>query len=277
MIEYIVAFFLLYLWHGMGITVGYHRLLSHRSFRCNKLFEYFFVAGGYFTFQGSPIWWSAIHRAHHKYSDTPLDPHSPNDGIFHALYGWLLSGKYPAHIDPKKACPDVSKDPIYRLLECGGHPGMASLLNLVINVAVRAVVWNTLGWKIVVADLAATAIVFNAPQMLNVICHMPKQGYQNFAVKDDSTNVWWVALLACGEGWHNNHHAYPGSAQTGIRWFELDVSWLTIKAASKIGLVSWMNVPKDMTERLSRRKGALVRLERFREIRERRRRLTQAA
>jgi sn-1 stearoyl-lipid 9-desaturase len=275
--EYVIAFFLLYAWHGMGITVGYHRLLSHRSFRCNKLFEYFWVAGGYMTFQGSPIWWSAIHRAHHRYSDTPLDPHSPNDGIFHALYGWLLSGKYPAHIDPKVACPDVSRDRIYQVLECGGNPAMASLLNLIINIVVRTIAWNTIGWQWVAIDLLATAIVFNAPQMLNVACHMPKIGYKNFAVKDDSVNVWWVAILAMGEGWHNNHHAYPGSAQTGLRWWEVDMSWLTIKLGSKLGMVSWMNVPQSMHDKLVRRKGALVRLERFREIRSARLELADVA
>lgn len=266
MIEFIVAFLLFYLWHGMGITVGYHRLLSHRSFRCNRAFEYFWVLGGYMTYQGSPIWWSAIHRAHHRYADTRLDPHSPQDGIWHSLYGWMLSGKYPEHIDPNVACKDLIKDPLYRLLECGGNPAMASLVNLIVNIAFRLGLWALFGWQIALACTLASAAVFNVPQMLNVICHIPKAGYKNFGTKDDGVNVWWVAVLAMGEGWHNNHHAYPGSAQSGFRWFEFDVSWMTIQLGKALGMVSWANVPSGY----GRRKGALLRLKRVRALRQRR-------
>lgn len=273
MTEFIVAFVLFYLWHGMGITVGYHRLLSHRSFRCNKFFEYFFVLGGYFTYQGSPIWWAAIHRAHHRFSDTELDPHSPRFGVFHSLYGWLLEGKYPDHIDPNVACKDLIKDPIYRFLECGGDPKMASLLNLIINIVFRTLLYVCFGWKIMLADLLASGLVFNVPQMLNVACHITKLGYKNFGVKDDSVNVWWVGLLACGEGWHNNHHAFPGSAQTGLRWFEFDVSWETIKLGKMLGMVSYIHVPERFLLQVDKRRGALVRLERFRAIRANRERV----
>jgi sn-1 stearoyl-lipid 9-desaturase len=270
-LEFITAFMLFYLWQAMGITIGYHRLLSHRSFRCHKLFEYFWVLGGYFTFQGSPIWWSAIHRAHHKYSDTPLDPHSPKEGIIHALYGWLLVGKYPAHVDPNLQCKDLINDPIYRVLECGGNPPMASLLNLIINIIARVILFWVFGWQVLAANLLASALVFNVPQMLNVICHITKLGYKNFATSDDSVNVWWVGLLAAGEGWHNNHHAYPGSAKTGLRPHELDLSWLTIRLGKKLGWVSSVNVPARFVRRkVAIRQGALVRLNRQRAIRRQR-------
>ncbi len=271
MAEFLVAFFLFYLWNGMGITIGYHRLLSHRAFKCSKAYEYFWVAGGYMTYQGSPIWWSAIHRAHHRYSDTALDPHSPRFGIAHALYGWLMEGKYPQHIDPNLQCKDLVDDPIYKLLECGGRPPMASLLNLVINIVFRCTLWAVFGWQIALASLLASLFVFNVPQMLNVLCHMPKLGYKNFANnKDDSVNVWWVAVLACGEGWHNNHHKFPGSAQSGLRKFEFDLSWETIRLSEKLGLVTDVHLPDSIESKLGRRKGALLRLERIRVIRQKR-------
>lgn len=268
MLEFLAAFVLSYLWHGMGITVGYHRFLAHRSFRCNKLFERIFVAGGYLAYQGSPVWWSAIHRTHHRYSDTLLDPHSPRNGLMQSLFGWMLSGTYPDHIIPGQVCPDLVKDRIYMFLECGGHPGRASLLNLVINIVFRSGLWFFLGWQVAVANLLASGIVFTVPLCLNVICHLPKQGYKNFVTSDDGLNVWWVGLMGLGEGWHNNHHAFPGSAQTGLRWFELDISWLTINLARKIGWVSFANVPSGFKRRLAKRQGAFVRLRRFRRIRQ---------
>lgn len=277
MVEFVVAFFLFYLWHGMGITVGYHRLLAHRSYQCNKLFEYFWILGGYFAYQGSPIWWSAIHRAHHKYSDTDLDPHSPKKGIYWALVGWMLEGKYPDHVDGQLHCKDLINDPIYKILECGGSLKKATLLNFVINMIYRGLLWAFFGWQIALASLLASVAVFTIPQMLNVICHLPHLGYQNFATKEDSTNVWWVGILGMGEGWHNNHHAYPGSAQTGIRLHELDLSWQTIRLGKLLGMVKTVNVPKDVERKLAQRDKALVKLANFKRIRRLRRSQHSAA
>lgn len=267
MVEFLIAFVFFYWWNGTGVTVGYHRLLSHRSIRCTKAFEYFFVLGGYLTYQGSPIWWSAIHRAHHRFAETEKDPHSPRQGLAHALYGWMLLGKYPDHIDPKVSCPDLVKDPIYKLLECRGNLPMASLLNLVINIMFRAGLWFFLGWQVALASLITSIMVFQVPLMLNVICHFPNLGYKNFVTNDDGVNVWWVGWLGLGEGWHNNHHAFPGSAQTGLRWFEFDVSWHTIQVGKLLGQVSFANVPSGFSGKLRQRKGALLRLKRIKQIR----------
>lgn len=277
MIEFVVAFLLFYMWHGMGITVGYHRLLAHRSFQCTKAFEYFFILGGYFAYQGSPIWWSAIHRAHHKYSDTELDPHTPRKGLYWALLGWMLEGKYPDHVNGQLHCKDLINDPIYQFVECGGSLKKATLLNFVINMIYRGLLWAIFGWKIALASLLASVMVFMIPQMLNVVCHIPKFGYQNFTTKEDSMNVWWVGLLGMGEGWHNNHHAYPGSAQTGIRPHELDISWQTIRLGKFFGWVKSANTPKDVQRKLAQRDGALVRLANFRRIRRLRQRSVSAA
>ena len=96
-IQFLVAFALFYTWHIMGVTIGYHRLLSHKAFKCPKFVEYFWVLGGYLAFQGSPIWWAAMHRAHHRYTDLPLDPHTPLlSGWRYAYYGWIKEPDYPA-------------------------------------------------------------------------------------------------------------------------------------------------------------------------------------
>jgi len=241
MTTFIAVFILSYIWHALGVTVGYHRLLSHRTFRTNKFVEYFFVLAGYLSMEGSPIWWASIHRAHHKYVDTPLDPHSPRFGFYNALFGWLTRETYPDHIVPAVQCPDLVKDPIYSFLERGGKLNQGHAMGFAFCILFRIVLLLTFGWVVALASMLAAVAVLQIPLMLNVVCHMPRLGYKNFESSDDSTNVWWVGLLALGEGWHNNHHAFPGSCRNGMRWFELDLSYLTIKALAFFGLVTFIN------------------------------------
>lgn len=241
MISFLISFAVSYLWHMMGVTIGYHRLLSHRSFRCPKIVEYFWVLGGYLAFEGSPIWWATIHRAHHRYTDRPLDPHSPRDGIIHAFEGWVHHQTYPSYIDPAKQSKDLIADPFYRFLEMRGQWRHAFALDAVLGVAFRLLLLALFGWQVALGSLAAAAIAQRIPLLLNVICHIPKLGYKNFALDDDSVNVWWVAVLTCGEGWHNNHHALPGSPRSGLRPMEIDLSWLVIRFMKACGLVNWVN------------------------------------
>lgn len=241
MLKFLSIFALSYLWHSLGVTIGYHRCLSHRSFKCPKAVEYFWVAGGYLAFEGSPIWWSAMHRAHHKYTDTALDPHSPRYGLKNAYYGWMTKKTYPVHVDPEVLCPDLVKDPLYRFLDQGGHLYKAHTLAAISGLLFRAGLWGLFGWRIALASALAGAAVLQIPLLLNVVCHLPRMGYKTYARDDDSVNVWWVALLANGEGWHNNHHAFPGSARSGLKPHEFDLSWLTIRLMRSVGLVSWMN------------------------------------
>ncbi len=239
---FLVTFVLFYMWHAMGVTIGYHRLLSHRSFKCLKWVEYFWILGGYLAFEGSPIWWAAIHRAHHRYVDTPLDPHSPRvSGMKYSWFGWMVEKGYASHIDPDVQCPDLTSDPIYRFLEQGGSWKRAHLLTFAVGVVFRIFLLFFFGWQIATASALAGVLVLQVPLLLNVFCHIPKLGYKNFDSEDDSVNVWWVALLAMGEGWHNNHHALPGSARSGIRPHEIDMSWLTLRLMKALHLVSWMN------------------------------------
>lgn len=254
LITFITVFLICYIWHGLGVTVGYHRLISHRAFSCPKFVEYFWVLAGYLAFEGSPIWWATIHRAHHRYSDTELDPHSPRVmGFKYAHTGWMSRETYLPHMDPQLQAKDLIKDPLYRFLEQDGHWYRAHTLCFAIGLLVRLAILLVFGWVPALASLLSGLAVLQIPLMLNVACHIPKWGYKNYATTDDSVNVWWVAVLAMGEGWHNNHHASPGSAKSGIRPHEFDFSWLVIRAMKALGLVSRVNVvnPLVLAERMN--------------------------
>lgn len=242
MLEFLALFVLFYIWHTLGVTVGLHRLLAHRSFTCSKPIEYFFVLSGYLAFEGSPTWWATIHRAHHRHDDTELDPHSPRYGLFNAHVGWLMKRGYESHIDPNVHARDLINDPVYRFLEQGGSWHRAHLLATAICLGFRVMIFLVFGWIPALASLLAGFAVFQVPLMLNVFCHIPRLGYKTFATKDDSVNIWWVAVLALGEGWHNNHHASPGSAKSGLKPLEIDPSWLVIALMKKLGLVTRVNV-----------------------------------
>ena len=241
MTTFLIVFLALYIWHALGITVGYHRLLSHRSFSCPKWVEYFWVLPGYLVWQGSPIWWATIHRIHHKYTDTALDPHSPDFGWFNAQYGWLLREKYADHVVPQQQSKDLLKDPVYRFLEQGGNLHRGHAIGFVTCVAFRLAILSLFGWQIALASVLAWVAVWQIPLMLNVVCHIQRLGYRTYGTNEGSVNVWWVGILAMGEGWHNNHHASPGSARTGIKWHEVDLSWAVIQLMRKMGLVTRVN------------------------------------
>jgi stearoyl-CoA desaturase (delta-9 desaturase) len=232
--------FVFYLWHMFGVTIGLHRLLSHRAFTCSKAVEYFFVFGAYFAFHGSPVWWATIHRAHHRYSDLPLDPHTPNNGIFSA-YAFYSEWKYPAHINPKVQSKDLLKDPLYRLLESGADWKLGYAINVVSSLLFRVVLLVAFGPIVAGASLLAGILALNAPLILNIICHMPRWGYKNFKIKDDSMNNWLMAIICVGDGWHNNHHAVPGSSNMGLKPWEIDPSFLFLKALQAVGLVGTIN------------------------------------
>lgn len=237
-IVFVVVFIASYIWHMMGVTIGYHRLLAHRSFQCLKPIEYFWVMGGYLAFEGSPIWWATMHRCHHRYTDQPLDPHAPRFDWMNAYYGWIFHSHYPAHIDPDLQARDLVRDPLYRFLEQAGRWERAHVLAIFTCLLFRLLLLLCFGWVVALASLLAALTVQQIPLLLNVICHLPKLGYKNYPTGDDSVNVWWVALLTAGEGWHNNHHAFPGSARSGFKSFELDLSWLMIRCMKRLGLVS---------------------------------------
>ena len=241
---FLVVFLLSYLYHGMGITVGYHRLLSHRALKVPRWLEYFIVSGGYLALEGSPVAWVATHRVHHRYSDLEGDPHSPRDGVWHAFMGWLPNPKERFTGESiEQTVPDLWRDPVYRYFDFN-HTKTHAWVCLALCVAFRVGIFVFLGPAAVVANLLGMLPAFIGPFWVNSVCHLKGFGYRNFVTEDKSRNVWWVGLIALGEGWHNNHHAVPQSARHGMKPAEFDISWEFIRLLRFLGLATEVRLPK---------------------------------
>jgi stearoyl-CoA desaturase (delta-9 desaturase) len=231
-----VALVLYYIATGLGISMGYHRLHTHRSYRVPLLIEYFFAFCGTLTLEGGPIFWVAVHRVHHQNSDQPGDPHSPRDGAFWSHVGWILFGE-TNHNNTRimsKYAPDLAKHRFYVWLNNYHWTPILVLTGILYAVGgLPMVLWGN-----------CLRIVFglHATWLVNSATHM--WGARRFATRDDSRNNWWVALISFGEGWHNNHHAHPTSARHGLAWYEFDPSWLLIKAMKFVGLAKSIHVAR---------------------------------
>jgi sn-1 stearoyl-lipid 9-desaturase len=240
-------FFGSYLYLGLGITLGYHRLLTHKALSVPRWLMYVICFGGYMCLMGSPVVWVAVHRLHHQKSDLPGDPHSPRDGFKHALYGWMMDMQSVQSDEELRAqCKDLMKDPVFRWLG-SSHAPQQAMMCLGACIAVRLLILVFFGMGALLANLLATFMVFWSTQLVNAVCHLPGWGYQSHEdSKDDSLNVWWVAILSLGEGWHNNHHAMPTSARHGMAWWEFDVTWYTTVILEKLGLANRVVRPKRL-------------------------------
>jgi stearoyl-CoA desaturase (delta-9 desaturase) len=231
-----VALFLYWMTTGLGISMGYHRLHTHRSYQVPLLLEYFFAVCGALTLQGGPIFWVATHRIHHQKSDQPGDPHTPRDGGWWAHIGWLLVGesKHSDTVLMSRYAPDLAKHRFYIWLnDYHWVPMIALALLLFAMGGVPFVLWGI--FLRVVVGLHVT-------WMVNSVTHM--WGSRRFATHDDSRNNWWVALLTSGEGWHNNHHAHPTSARHGLAWYEFDLSWIQIRILRFFGVAKAVRVAR---------------------------------
>jgi fatty-acid desaturase len=221
----------------LGITLGFHRLLTHRSMRVPRALECFLAICGTLALQGGPIEWISTHRIHHKYSDTPLDPHDSNKGFWWSHIGWLIFPN-PAKLTSEEEvrfAHDLASDGFYRFLERGMIP-----MQIVLGLALFAAGgWSWVIWGIFVR----LVLVYHITWFVNSAAH--ETGYQSYASKDRSTNSWWVAILAWGEGWHNNHHAFPFSARHGLKWYEFDLTWLAISALERLGLAKDVKLPSE--------------------------------
>jgi stearoyl-CoA desaturase (delta-9 desaturase) len=241
----------LYALAGFGVTMGYHRLLTHRSFQTPRLVEYFVTYLGALANQGGPLRWVAVHRVHHQHSDAEGDPHSPRDGVWWAHLIWWMPYE-PALDDSicyERYVADLAKDPVHRFFQ-----RWHILFPLTLAGALFALgeAWGHVGISWVVWGIfVRTAALYHATWLVNSATHL--WGYQSHKTRDHSTNLWWVALVSLGEGWHNNHHAYPRSARHGLRWWELDVTYLLIRLLSIVGLAREIHVPGKV---LRRRSGA---------------------
>jgi stearoyl-CoA desaturase (delta-9 desaturase) len=229
-----------YLLTGVGVTVGYHRLLTHRSFATRPWVAYLLAVLGSMAVQGPVIDWVADHRKHHAHTDTDGDPHSPHvgdgsglRGLWHAHVGWLFSTQGQAA--KRRYAPDMLEDRGMRVIN-RAFPALAAL-----SLAIPA----ALGWLLTGTGAgAATGLLWgglvrifflhHVTWSINSICHF--YGRRRFETDDYSTNVAWLAPVSLGEAWHHNHHAFPRSASHGLRWWELDVSALVIRALQRLGL-----------------------------------------
>jgi fatty-acid desaturase len=213
---------------GFCTTIGLHRLLSHRSFECPGWLEYALVTAAMLTGQGSPLLWVANHRIHHGHSDREGDVHSPRRGFWYGHILWIIDD---ASTDPhayRKYCKDLAGDRYYHWLV---------KYRLVPQALAVALVGLTLGWAAVpVAFFLPVVCWMHSTYMVNSVCHDARFGSRLFETREGSRNVWWVGLLALGEGWHNNHHAYPRSARHGIGARQLDLSYLVIRFLVMLGL-----------------------------------------
>jgi len=229
-----VSVFLYWMCTGLGISMGYHRLHTHRSYQVPRWMEYFFAVCGALTLEGGPLFWVAVHRLHHQKSDQPGDPHSPRDGAFWSHMGWILFGE-TKHNNTKlmaKYAPDVARHKFYLWLN-NWHWLPAVFLTVLLYVIGG---WPMMLWGSffrIVFGLHATWAINSATHMF---------GARRFTTRDDSRNVWWIALFTFGEGWHNNHHAHPTSARHGLAWYEFDLSWIQIKLLDMFGLAKKIQV-----------------------------------
>ncbi|MBI1790784.1 MAG: fatty acid desaturase [Acidobacteria bacterium] len=230
----LVASFLYWLAIGCGIGMGYHRLLTHRSYKVPRFIEQFLAICGTLTLEGGPIFWVATHRLHHQNSDKPGDPHSPRDGAFWSHMGWIMLGE-SKHSDTRQMSrytPDLSKDPFYRWLNSFHYVPLVILgLTLLAVGGVKMMMWGV--FVRVVVGLHSTWLVNSATHMW---------GRRRFRTTDDSRNNWWVALLTFGEGWHNNHHAHPNSSRHGLAWYELDLTYVQIRLLELFGVARGVKV-----------------------------------
>jgi len=222
-----VGFALYWITGGVGVTLGFHRLVSHRSFQTPKWLEYFLILCGTLAAQGGPIEWIGVHRVHHKYSDQGLDPHDSNKGFWWSHMGWMFH-VLPEHVDYYRYTKDINTDPVYVFLQ---------KYFIHIQVALGLLLFAIGGWPWVIWGIfVRLVVVFHCTWFVNSATH--KFGYRTYESTDGSRNCWWVALLTFGEGWHNNHHAYQFSARHGIKWWEIDVTWMAIRTLQALGLAS---------------------------------------
>jgi sn-1 stearoyl-lipid 9-desaturase len=235
---------IVYLTGPLGVTLCYHRTLTHRSLRMVKPLEYAFAIFGTLAFQGSPIDWVATHRVHHAHSDRRGDPHSIRRGFTWAHVLWLFrtNRDIPNEELVARYTPDLWNDRFYRALR---------VVHVPMQIALAVLFFAIGGWSWVVWGIFARLVfTYHATWLVNSAAHFT--GYRTYRTADRSVNSWWVALVSWGEGWHNNHHAFPFSARHGMKWFELDFTWWTIKVMQAVHLVDKVHVPTiEMRDRLA--------------------------
>jgi fatty-acid desaturase len=265
----IAAFAVCYTLFGLGLTVGYHRLFSHAAFKVPKWLEHAIAVLGYLAIQRGPLFWVAMHRLHHRWVDIPgKDPHTPREGLWHVHFGWTHERRRDVWDQSiyRQWVPDLEGDRLYRLMD---HEATDYATYVLLNAAAFAAggwlgrrgafdTHNAICFLVWVGMLNRVALL-HAFGFINSVCHLV--GSRPFRTKpeDRSTNNLVVSLLIFGEGWHNNHHAFPGSARQGLRWYQVDPSWYVILLLEKLGLAREVRrVSRQVQERKLRPRGPRV-------------------
>ena len=241
----------MYVIRGMGVTTGYHRLLAHRSYKTNRFIQFVVATAGGLAMQGGPLWWVAHHRAHHRDTDKEGDIHSPvTKGMWQSHMGWMMSNE--AFHEQGSNSRDLFKYPELKflqrhyvwilVLQMLGLYALGSLLSLwypetSIN-GLQCLVWGF---------FVSTVFLWHVTFSVNSVCH--RWGSQDYDSNDASTNNWIIGILGFGEGWHNNHHFYPSSARHGLKWWQVDVTWILIRGLCLVGLASEPKIPKEFRDR----------------------------
>ncbi|KOP25669.1 delta-9 desaturase [Hapalosiphon sp. MRB220] len=224
-----ITIFLHWLFGSIGICLGYHRLLTHRSLHVPKWLEYAIATVGALALQGGPIFWVAGHRLHHLHTeDTEKDPYSSRRGFWWSHMLWLFypRAEFFNYEKYKKFAPDLDREPFYRWL---------NRYFLLLQIPVAVLLYALGGWSFIIYGVFLRAVLlWHSTWLINSASHL--RGYRHFQVNDNSCNLWWAALLTYGEGWHNNHHAYPNVAKAGLQWWEVDMTWWAIKILQTLGL-----------------------------------------
>lgn len=212
-----------YSFTAFGVTVGFHRMLTHRSFKAHPIIKFTLLVLGSMALEGPALEWAATHIKHHANSDREGDPHSPVEGFFHAHIGWIFNAEKG---DPEVYCRNLLKDPMIVFVNRTFF--LWAAISLLIPFAIGG--WHGLIWGGLVRIFLAHHVTWS----VNSVCHT--FGRRDFETTDQSRNEWIVGLLAFGEGWHNNHHAFPRSAFHGLRWWQFDLSGYLIWTLERFGL-----------------------------------------
>jgi stearoyl-CoA desaturase (Delta-9 desaturase) len=221
----------LYVFIAIGVTVGYHRMLTHRSFVPHPAVKFLLLVLGSMALEGDAIKWTATHLKHHALADREGDPHSPVDGFFHAHLGWIFA---ETDADPRRYCRHLLKDRLVVFVS------RTNVLWIVLAMAIPFTIGGLFGgWAgaltgLLWGGLVRQFLTHHVTWSVNSVCHT--FGKRAFATNDRSRNEWIVGLLGFGEGWHNNHHAFPRSAFHGLRWWQFDCAGYVIRVLERLRL-----------------------------------------
>jgi stearoyl-CoA desaturase (Delta-9 desaturase) len=231
-LEWIMLAVISYYVRMFGVTAGYHRYFSHRSYKTSRLFQFLLACLAMTSAQKGVLWWAAHHRHHHRYSDQEPDVHSPSQkGFWSAHVGWMLS-KESAHTDFKRV-KDLSRYPELRFLNRYHYiPPFLYALLLYILWGIPGLVWGF---------FISTTALYHCTFFINSLTHMI--GRTRYKSNDKSKNSFVLAILCCGEGWHNNHHHYQSAVNQGWFWWEVDLSYYVLSLLSRAGIVWDLRTP----------------------------------